>query len=69
MTDVTPVSDVAQAVDAAVKTIENPLNPAILVEDVLLAHKIATDVQAALAGKHPSFWQLVATLLHLNSGA
>lgn len=39
----------------------------LLAEDVLLAHKIATDVKAALEGKHPSIWQLVATIFHLGN--
>lgn len=64
MTDtasVPPIVEVAQAVAA---TVSNP-NPAILVEDVVLAHKLATDLKTALNGKHPSLWQLVTSLFHL----
>lgn len=64
MTDtasVPPVVEVAQAVAA---TVSNP-KPAILVEDVVLAHKLAMDLKTALNCKHPSIWQLVTTLFHL----
>ena len=56
-----PIVDVANAVE---KTIANPSIP-ILVEDLLLVHKIVTDVKAQLAGKHPSLNLIFHTLFNL----
>jgi hypothetical protein len=64
MTDQAPVIEIAEAV---ANTIANPLNPEILVEDVILAHKLATALKAALAGKHPNLSDLVHYLFMLSN--
>lgn len=61
MTDVAPIEQVAQAV---AETIANPSIP-VLAEDLLLAHQLAAEVKAKLAGKHPSLGMIFNMLFNL----
>lgn len=52
-----PIERIAEA---ALNTISAP-TPAVLVEDLILVHQLATEVKAKLAGKHPT----ILTILRL----
>lgn len=60
---VTPSSPVAEVAAAVAETVANPSAP-VLVEDLLLVHKIAGEVKAQLAGKHPTLSQIFWSLFH-----
>jgi len=64
--EVAPQNDVVQVGEAIAVTVANP-SPEILVEDVILAHKVANDVKTAFAGKHPGLWDLFCTIFHLGN--
>lgn len=56
-------SPAIRAVEAVAQTIADPSIP-VLVEDVMLAHKLAMEVNTQLAGKHPSIKQIFNTLFN-----
>lgn len=66
MTDVTEVAPVVEAATALAETIANPSIP-VLAEDLLLVHKIVSEVKAQLAGKHPSLNLIFQALFFAKS--
>lgn len=65
MTDQAPeIAPIVQAAQAVAETIANPSIP-VLAEDLLLAHQLANEVKAKLAGKHPSLALIFQTLFNL----
>lgn len=62
-----PNAPVVEVAEAVASTVAAPTNPVVLVDDLLLVHKLATDLKVALAGKHPSLWDLVQFLFHNGS--
>lgn len=61
---VDPNAPVVEVAEAAIKTISDPSVP-VLVDDLILVHKLVSDVKSALAGKHASMNQLFWMLFHI----
>lgn len=59
----TTIPPIVEATQAVMQTIATPTLP-VLVEDMILVHKLAGEVQAALKGKHPSLAAILSSLLH-----
>ena len=65
MTDAVSEVPVIEAAAAVAATIVNPSIP-VLAEDLLLAHKIASEVKTAFAGKHPGVLDIFKLLFSLE---
>lgn len=59
--EIAPIVEAAAAVEA---TIVNPSIP-VLAGDLLLAHKLVSEVKQQLAGKHPTITALFRALFNL----
>lgn len=60
----TTTAPIIEAATAVAATIANPSIP-VLVEDLILAHKLAGEVKAQLAGKHPTVIAIFGALFNL----
>lgn len=63
LTRLAPESPVTEIASAIMKTIANP-SVGVLLEDLQLAHKIATDIKTQVAGKPPALMNIVLQLLY-----
>jgi len=55
---------IVEAAGAVVATIANPSIP-VLSEDLLLVHKIASEVKEQLSGKHPGLLDILKALFNI----
>ena len=58
------VAPVVEAAGAVAATIANPSIP-VIAEDLILVHKLVTEVKSQLAGKHPSVLDIFKVLFNL----
>jgi hypothetical protein len=66
MTDAAPeMPPIVEAAEAVAQTIASPTLP-VVIDDLILVHKLANEVKAQLQVKHPSLCQIFSMLFHLN---